>query len=184
MGHGQAGEPMDRHTAEGKRMNIKANISLIKIVSDTLRDMLGEDFDTETFLDTLDGETDAMDLIGQLVQDREEAKAFEAASKALANEYTARAARLKDKQAAITAALGAVLDATGERKITHPLATVSRTKARAFLRITDEAAIPSQLTVTTTRPDAKAIKAQLDAGEHVPGAELAIGQPGLTVRIK
>lgn len=165
-------------------MNIQANIPLIEQVSAQLVDLLGEDFDTEAFWDTLDGETDAMDIIGHLIRDREEAKAHEAASKALSQEYSTRAKRLNDRQKAVASALGAVLDAAGQRKVTHPLGTVSRTNGRVSLQITDATAIPSQLTVTTVKPDNAAIKKQLEAGEDVPGAELVRGADGVTVRVK
>lgn len=163
---------------------MRADIPLIERVSAQLVEMLGDDFDADTFFDTLDGETDAMDIIGRLIRDREEAKAHAAASKALADEYTARARRLADRQKAVASALGTILDAMGQRKVPHPLGTVSRTSGRMSCRITDETAVPSQLTVTTTKPDTAAIKAQLEAGESVPGAELVLGDDGITIRVK
>lgn len=165
-------------------MNIHADIKLIERVSAQLADMLGEEFDAETFWDTLDGETDAMDIIGHLIRQREEAKAHAAASKALADEYTARRNRLEAKGKAIARALGDVLDATGQKKVQHPLGTVSRTSGRLSCKVFDEASIPSQLTVTTVRPDTAAIKQQLEAGEGVPGAELVRGEDSIVVRVK
>lgn len=165
-------------------MNIQANIPLIEQVSAYLHEALGDDFDTETFWDTLDGETDAMDIIGHLIQRREEAKAHAFASKELASEYTTRARRLTETASSLANALGQILDASGERKVTHPLGTVSRTKGRVSLKITDETAIPSQLTTTVVKPDNAAIKKHLEEGEYVPGAELVRGADGLTVRVK
>lgn len=98
-------------------MSARANIPLIKQVSDQLAEILGDDFDAETFWDTLDGETDALDLIGHLIRQREDAKAHAAASKGVADEYTARKKRLEDKQKAIATTLGLILDATGQRKV-------------------------------------------------------------------
>lgn len=161
-----------------------ANINLIQLVADELRAMLGDDFDEETFLDTLDGETDAMDIIGALVRERNEAKAMEGAAKSVADEYRTRASRMSDKQKAVAKSLGKMLDAIGERKVVHPLATVSRTKGRVSLEINDESAIPSQLTVTRVEPDNAAIKSQLESGEEVPGACLVTGEQGVTVRVK
>lgn len=163
---------------------MRADINLIERVSFELESMLGEDFDAETFWDTLDGETDVMDIIGHLIKQREEAKAHADASKALADEYTSRKRRLEDRQKAIAKVLGDILDATGQKKVQHPLGTVSRTAGRMSCQITDETAIPSQLTVTTVKPDTAAIKKQLEAGESVPGAELVRGEDGVTVRVK
>lgn len=139
-------------------MNSHANIGLIEQVSAELLEMLGDDFDAETFFDTLDGETDFMDIVGLLVKRRVEAVNFEAANKAIAKTYTERAGAMSARSKAISKALGRVLDATGQQKVAHPLATVSRTKARVTASIIDEAEIPTQLTVTTTRPDMAEIK--------------------------
>lgn len=156
----------------------------IQRMADMIRDMLGEDFDVETFTDTLEGETDVMEIMSHLIRDREQAKAFAAACKEEAKTYAERAQRLEARANAMTKAMGDILDAVGERKITHPLATVSRTKGRHTVQITDEKALPSQLFKVVTSPDRTAIKAQLDAGEDVPGAELQTSPDGVSVRVK
>jgi len=166
------------------RMNVHANLGLIGIVSEELREMLGDEFDAETFFDTLDGETDISEIITRMLSQRNEAKTFAEASKAIAKDYTDRANRMEAKSKAIQRTFGTLLDATGERKIVHPLATLSRTKGRTSVKITDENQIPSQLTITTTKPDGAAIKKQLEANVDVPGAELVTGEQGVTVRIK
>ena len=42
----------------------------IRRMADNIRAMVGDDDDC--FLDTLDGETDAMDILGKLIQERQE----------------------------------------------------------------------------------------------------------------
>ena len=158
------------------------SIDAIRQIAEEIRAALGDDFDDQAFLDTLDGETDAMDMIGNLILSREEAKAQCAAMKEVALTYTARAARMDAKADACVLGLGRLLDAIGETKVAHPLGTVSRTKPRQSLLITAQDEIPSQLCKSV--PDNAAIKAALEAGEVIPGAELKLGQPGLTVRIK
>ncbi len=160
------------------------NIPEIKAAADMIRDMLGEDFDEVTFLDTLDGETDAMALIGKMIMWRVEAAETEKALKEVAATYRARAERFATQQAAANKAMGMLLDAIGEKKVAHPLGTVSRTAPRMSLRIIDATAIPSQLTVTTISPDNAAIKKSLEAGQDVPGAELTAGEPGIMRRVK
>jgi len=163
-------------------MNYHANIEAIRDISETIRAMLGDDFDDQTFLDTLDGETDAMDMIGHLVKSRVEAQNVEVAMKEIAATYATRARRYAGQVTAINAGLGKLLDAMGQQKIAHPIATVSRTKPRVSMSITDDSMVPSQLCKAV--PDNAAIKKQLEAGEYVPGAELVTGEPGLTVRVK
>lgn len=160
------------------------DIPLISRVSDQLAEMLGDDFDPETFWDSLDGETDAMDIIGHLLSECMEAKNLEIAVKESASMLAARGKRFAEKQTALSKVLGDILDATGQQKVIHPLATVSRTKPRVSAKVFDETVIPSQLTTTIVKPDLKAIKAQLDAGEIVPGAELVTGEAGVMVRVK
>ena len=151
-------------------------------MSDNIRAMVGDDEDC--FLDTLDGETDAMDVLGKLIQERQEIQANEAAVKDLAKTYQERAARLNAKADAISQTIGHLLDAIGSKKVAHPLATVSRTKARQSVLVTNPEEIPTQLTKTKRSPDLVAIREQLEAGEFVPGAEIKLGNPGVTVRVK
>jgi hypothetical protein len=157
-------------------------VNVIRETAQMIRDMLGDDFDAQTFTDTLDGETDVMDFIGKLIRAKTDADAMEAAMKEVAASYTARAKRFGAQSDAARKGIGQILDAMGERKVTHPLATISRTAPRLSLRITDERSIPSQLCKLV--PDNAAIKAQLEAGETVPGAVLEPGEAGLTVRVK
>tara|TARA_R100001369_G_scaffold61509_1_gene88395 strand:+ start:453 stop:938 length:486 start_codon:yes stop_codon:yes gene_type:complete len=154
----------------------------ISAMSDQIRMITGDDQDT--FLDTLDGETDAMEIMGKLVEERTEAAAHEVAMKDLAATYSTRSKRLAARQNAISITIGHLLDAMGETKIKHPIATISRTKARWGVKIFDEAEIPSQLTKVTIKPDLAAIKKQMDQGESVPGCQFQMGQPSITVRIK
>lgn len=160
------------------------NLTAIEHVSAQLSALMGEDFDAETFWDTLDGETDVIDIVGKLLERRAEATTKADAVKAFVAELKEREARLRKRDTSIRVVLGNVLDASGQTKLEHALATVSRTKARENVEITDETAIPSQLCKIEKKPDRAAIKKQLDAGETVPGAALKLGAPGLTIRVK
>lgn len=163
-------------------MNVHSNIEAVRQIAETIRAMLGDDFDDQTFLDTLDGETDLMDMVGSLIQERVQAHEYEAAAKAISKTWADRAARHASKVAAINKGLGKILDAIGEAKVAHPLGTVSRTKARQSMQIVDAADIPTQLCKLV--PDNAQIKAQLEAGETVPGAALVWGDPSISVRVK
>lgn len=163
---------------------MRIDTAYIGRMANAIYDILGEDFDEQTFIDTLEGETNVMDVFGYLIKDREEAKTFAAACKEHAKTYTDRAKRLEDRAEAMTRAMGELLDATGQRKIAHPLGTVSRTKGRQTVQIVDEAEVPSQLCKVVSSPDRAAIKAQLEAGETVPGAVLQTSPDGVSVRVK
>lgn len=164
-------------------MNMHTNIPLISQVSETLRDMLGDDFDAEAFWDTLDGETDALDLMDHMLAKRAEDAALAAAAKAQADALSKRAKRIGDRDNAHKSAIMALLKATGERKVERPGGTVSLQRGRLSVHITDEKSVPTQLCKTTVTPDKAAIKKQLDGGEDVPGAELARGDETLSIRV-
>lgn len=166
-------------------MNKNINTSLIGIVSDQIREMLGDDFDAETFWDSLDGETDALDIADHVIAKMQDDAALAAATKAQADALSARAKRLSERQNAHKKALLTLLNAAGENKLERPAATVSRRKGSVSVRITDEADIPSQLmTIKTVKsPDKAAIKKQIEADGTVPGAELVRGDETVTVRV-
>jgi hypothetical protein len=154
----------------------------IRRMSDSIREMCGDDEDT--FLDTLDGETDAMDILGKLIQQDQELKVQEKACRELAVEYLKRSSKLSDRKDATRQVMLQLLEAMGQKKVPHALATVSITKPRWSVEITDEAQVPSQLKITTTKPDIQAIKKILDAGEPVPGARPKVGNQSINVRLK
>lgn len=166
-------------------MNKHINIGLIEQVSAQLVEMLGDDFDAETFWDTLDGETDALDIADHIIRHMQDDAALAAAAKAQAEALAMRAKRLASREGAHKKALLALLDATGQKKLERPCATVSRRKGSVSVNITNADDVPSQLCTvkTVTTPDKTAIKKQIDAGETVPGAELVRGPDGVTVRI-
>lgn len=158
------------------------DLTQIAAIAANLRAILGDDDDEQVFFDTLEGETDVMEIAGRLIARRVEAQASRDAMKAVAQTYSERAKRFDRTADACTAALGKLLDAIGEQKLPHALGTVSRTKPRERAEVYDETAIPSQLCKRV--PDTSAIKAQLEAGEDVPGARLVMGEPGVMVRVK
>ncbi len=162
---------------------MRADLHLIEAISNDLRDSLGDDFDPQTFWDTLDGETDALDVMDHLIRQEAEARALAEAVKAQKDALAKRESRMKDRSAAMRAQMLRVLDATGERKLERPCATISKRAGSVSVEITDEASIPSQLANTIVTPDKDAIKRQLKAGEIVPGAKLVRGPDGVTVRV-
>ena len=95
-----------------------------------------------------------------------------------------RRARLEARVRAKRRVGAEMLEAISVKKLERPRATLSRSAGRVTVRITDEASVPTQLCTikTITTPDKAAIKRQLEAGEDVPGAELARGDDTLILR--
>ena len=167
-------------------MNVYADIPLIQRVAAELRDYLGEDFDDTAFLDTLDGETNALDVADKLIALALDADAMVSAILTQREALVMRAERKEAQSEAYRAQMLKLLDAMNVKKLERPRATISRRAGSQSVRIVDEASIPSQLCTvkTITSPDKAAIKASIAAGESVPGAEMVTGPDSLTVRVK
>lgn len=140
--------------------------------------------DEDTFLDTLDGETDALTILDREIEAEQADRATAAAIKARIADLKARADRLEHRATAHRTAQKLVMQAVGLRKVERPLATLSMRAGGVSVQITDADAVPTQLCKIVRTPDKTAIKAQIDAGEAVPGAELVRGDETLSVRVK
>lgn len=165
-------------------MNVRPDIKLIEAVSTYLVDALGEDFDAATFWDTLDGETDAGDIMDYLLASMQEDAALADAIGGQVADLSARQKRIAARAATKKRTLKMILDATGQRKAERPRGTVSILAGRMSVEITDPDSVPSQLCKVVTSPDKTAIKKQIEAGETVPGAALVRGEDTVSVRVK
>lgn len=140
--------------------------------------------DEDLRLDTLEGETDFNRIMSRLVRVRNEKLAgAEGLSEYIGDlsERKARQVRGADGVKALMLSLMSVADIP---KLVLPEATISVTKPRTSVEVTDPDALPQGTFATVRKPDAAAIKAMLEAGDDVPGATLKTGEPGLTVRTK
>ena len=95
-----------------------------------------------------------------------------------------RKARLLRDADGITSLLKTLMGIAGIDKMMLPEATVSITKVRESVVITDPDAVPSQLCKLIRQPDKDAIGKALKSGELIPGAALVAGDAVLTVRTK
>jgi hypothetical protein len=158
------------------------NLTLIEAISAELADYRDDD---EAFWTTLDGETDAVDLIDTFLAGAQDDDALADAIARQIDELAARAKRIEDRARAKRRTLGLILNAAGMKKAERPRGTVSVRPGNLSVRIVAEEDIPSQLMreKITRAPDKAAIKAQIEAGERVPGAELVRGDDVVTIRV-
>ncbi len=134
---------------------MRLDLATIEQVAEMLRDYI----DDETlYWDTLDGETDVMDVVEYLICEAVEADHHAAAAKEMSKVFADRASRLQMKRRAVNDAIMAVMEATGQDKIPHALATISKRKGRASVTIINEKEIPTQLTKTVRTADKTAIQ--------------------------
>lgn len=140
--------------------------------------------DDELRADVLEGETDLHDLVKRLLKIRIDAVAMAEAIKAIKQDNADRQARYERKAAGAAALLKSLLLAADVDKVTLPEATVSITKPRTTVEITDENALPQGFVEIRRVPKKSEIKKALEAGEEIPGAALGLSEEGLMVRTK
>lgn len=122
------------------------------------------------------------DLLARLLGASQDAKFMAAAIADRIGELKARQERFSRKQDAMRALMFRLMQASGQTKVQLPEGTLSVSKGRDKVEVTDESALPAEYVRVTTAPDKTALMAALKAGE-VPGARLVPGEPGLTVRV-
>lgn len=148
-----------------------------------IRELCGED-DT-AFLDTLDGECDAVEAARRVVRWILEQGANADAVRGLAATYTARASVYDERISAAKVALVRYLDMLGVRSMPLPEATLSvRAGTPKLIGEPDPATLPDNLVRITRAPDKVAIKALIQAGTAVDGFTLSNGEPTLAVRVR
>lgn len=160
---------------------MRLDTNLITYISEQLEDYRD---DLDAFWDTLDGETDIMDAVGQIIQSIVETDAAETAIQEMIDRYTQRKSGIRSRREALQRTLKSICLMTGQTKIPHPLGTVSLREGSKSVHITDLDAIPSQLCKITKTPDKTAIKKQIEAGETIEGAEIVVGPQTVSLRMK
>jgi len=161
-------------------MNIHPNrFAEIRREAENLRKMMGDDFDPEFFTDTLDGETDVMDIIGGVLKAITETEGMEAANKSMADFYAKRAKALKDRQTAMRGVLMRIMDAMGEKTVRHAFATLSVRAGKDGPVVTDETALPAELLKVKYSPDLTKIRELDYRGDGVSWNNAG---PSLTIR--
>lgn len=160
---------------------MRIDSGLLTLISEELAEYAD---DMETFWDTLDGETDIMDAVGHVIRQIVEADAAITATDQIVKWYTDRKSAHQGRKQALQRTLKMVMQATGQKKIPHPLGTVSLREGMNSVNIPDPDLIPSQLCKIVRSPDKAAIKKLLLAGEKIEGAELVKGPDSVSLRMK
>lgn len=142
------------------------------------------DEDEDLRADVLEGETDFHSIAARILRRKLDARVMSSAIKERKQEIAERQARYERQEDGYTALLKSLLIAAGVDKLTLPDATVSITKPRIVVEITDETAIPQGFVEIKRIPKKAEIKKALEAGEIIPGAALGLSDDGIMVRTK
>lgn len=97
---------------------------------------------------------------------------------------TERSGRFERKSDAMRALIRSLMLSANLKSLPLPMGTVSVSAGRESVNVFDASQLPQgYVTIKTTEtPDKKAIMASLKNGEAIPGAEIQVGEPTLTIR--
>lgn len=152
-----------------------------------MRESLGDD-DNDLALreDMIEGETDIDIVMSRLARVRIAAKAnahgANEARKQAVSHYDRREAIAEREIQSCDKIIQLVLNDAGQTKFKTPEGSISIQQGRISLVLADNFEPPQGYRKTTITPDKAAIKALLDDGGKLDGAELVRGAPFVTVR--
>lgn len=138
--------------------------------------------DEELRAGVIEGETDLDKVIERALAQKMDADIMVSGINDILDGLNERSLRFMRKSDAMRTLIRSLMLSANLKSLPLPAATISIQAGRQSVQITDEAAIPTQLTVIKRTPDKTAIGAALKAGEDVPGAQLVTGEPSLTIR--
>ncbi|MEZ5844038.1 MAG: siphovirus Gp157 family protein [Hyphomicrobiaceae bacterium] len=143
------------------------------------------DLDDDTLQDTLEGLTDATDIIGAVIRSSlEDAALLEALSTRL-SDMKARRDRLEDRMRTKREIARKAMTAAGIHKLTHPDFTASLRTGAASLEVENPALVPAAyLKPQPPTLDRQGLLAALKAGITIDGVALKAPTPQLNVRTK
>jgi len=160
---------------------MRIDTGLITFIADQLREYSD---DNQCFWDTLDGETDIMYVVGELLKDYNETNANIMAIDQLQKTYKERKERMQYKADSIKRSLQKVLYSTNQKNIPHPLGTVSRKDGAKTLVIDNIDQLPDEYIKVEKAPIKNVIKQKISEGDQIDGARIEIGNPTVSIRIK
>lgn len=140
--------------------------------------------DATLLADMVEGETDLNRILEKLVSERRDAETLSSAIKEREGDLYERRKRMERKADGVKKIMLQLMEAAQQDKITLPEATLSITKPRTSVEIIDIDALPQGFFRTERKALSSEIKAALEGGERIPGAQLALGNAGLTIRTK
>lgn len=165
-------------------MNVSLTLTQIDALKIMLRDAAEED--EQLWLDTLEGETDAFELVRAFLNGIEEDEGQAAALTAQMADRKARRDRCEARIEKRREAIMAVMACAKLDKLPLPEATLSLRTLPAKIAVNDPAAVPEEYTRAVPRPDMDAIKAAFSpANDALPNwLRVEPERPSLTVRRK
>lgn len=166
-------------------MNAPFLIAEYKRIRESLLTQFPELAEDETALiDTIDGETGALDAVAYLVRSAREDEATAKALSDMLGDMRERKARFERRADTRRAGALAMMEALGVRKVERPDFSASIRQTPPKVEIVDERLLPDHFIRLTPSPEKSAIAEALKAGKVVQGAVLSNGGNSISVRFK
>lgn len=163
---------------------LRTELTHYLILADQLKAAYGE-IDDETLADTLEGISELPDMILEVVRSGVEDEMLAKALKGRIEEMQARLERFKTRSEKKRELATWAMGAAGMPRLQAPEFSVSLRQGTPHLEIVDETALPCDFLVPQPpKLDRTGLLSRLKAGESIPGAMLAYGQPHITVRVR
>lgn len=140
--------------------------------------------DATLLADSIEGETDLYRILEKLLNERREAETMASAVKEREGDLSERRKRFERKADGVKKIMLQLMEAAQQDKVTLTEATLSITKPRTSVSVLDIEALPQGFYRNERKPLTTEIKAALEGGDKVPGAELVLGSSGLMIRTK
>lgn len=134
--------------------------------------------------DMIQGETDAFEILADLVRLVADSKVMELGTDLYLAELRSRRDRFERRGEALRELILKVMNTAQLKKAELPEATLSIRQGSQKVVIVDEAEIPPDYLRVKTEPDKTKIKAVLAMRMHVPGCALSNAEPVLAIHVK
>lgn len=134
--------------------------------------------------DMIEGETGLVEISERILSAIRDDETMAAAAKARKGDIGERQARFERSADAKRKLLRTIMRAGGLTKLQLTEATLSIHAGRVSVVVNDVNELPQGYFKLVREADKPAIKASLEKGEPIPGAELVTGEAGLTIRTK
>ncbi|HYH64312.1 MAG TPA: siphovirus Gp157 family protein [Urbifossiella sp.] len=148
-----------------------------------LRALLGTD-DPDLLHDCIEGQTDLFEIMDWLLGKLADEECLEDAIAARVKALGERKAACVNRQDRLRSALLMCMDASGQKSLRRPEATVSVSQKGPGIAHVDESVLPDAYWKTERKVSRSAITEALKAGTEVPGVTLGNGGVALTIRRK
>lgn len=166
---------------------MRADLTAIQVrtILDHLRDSLGMEPDEQLLFDTLEGETDAFEMIAKLLSWIERDEGDKAALVQQISDRTERKGRAEKRIEVRREAIMAIMECAGVDKWQLPEASLTLRILPAKLVVNETQAVPDEYSIVTRKPDMAEIKASFQVDGPLPNwLRVEPERPSLTIRRK